>query len=55
MTFEQADAKLMMAYRAYFKARPELPPWREQFQIGLIEALAEYKGQTVTQIKVRII
>ena len=51
MKLEQVDAKLTMAYIAYFKARPEFPRWREEFQIGLIEAVAEDTGQTAKQIK----
>ena len=51
MTLEQANAKLTLAYRAYFKARPEFPKWREEFQIGLIEAVAEDTGRTAKQIK----
>ena len=51
MTLEQADAKLMMAYQAYFKARPEFHQWREEFQIGLIEVVAEDTGKTANQVK----
>ena len=54
MILEQADAKLTMAYRAYFKAQPEFLRWREEFQIGLIEAVVEDTGQIVKQIKVQI-
>ena len=54
MTLEQADEKLTLAYRAYFKAKPEFPTWREEFQIGLIEAIAEDTGTTVKQIKARM-
>ena len=54
MILEQADAKLTIAYRAYFKARPEFPQWREEFQIGLIEAVAEDTGRTAKQIKARM-
>ena len=42
---------LTMAYRTYFKAQPEFPQWREDFQIRLIEAVAEDTGQTAKQIK----
>ena len=54
MTLEQADAKLAMAYRAYFKTQPEFSQWRQEFQIGLIEAVAEDTGQTAKQIKVQM-
>ena len=54
MTLKQADDKLTLAYRAYFKAKPEFPTWREEFQIGLIEAIAEDTGTTVKQIKARM-
>ena len=54
MTLEQANAKLTMVYRAYFKARPEFEQWREEFQIGLIEAVAEDTVRTLKQIKVRM-
>ena len=50
---EQADAKLTMAYKAYFKARPEFPQQKE-FQIRLIEAVAEDTGQTAEQIKAQM-
>ena len=54
MTIAQADTKLAMAYRAYFKARPEFPKWREEFQIRLIEAVAEDTVKTAKQIKVQM-
>ena len=54
MTLEQANAKLTLVYQAYFKARPEIPKWREEFQIGLIEAVAEDTGRTVEKIKARM-
>ena len=49
MTLEQAGTKLTMAYRAYFKAQPEFPQWREEFQKGLIEAVAENTRQPAKQ------
>ena len=51
MTLEQADAKVTMAYRAYFKAQPEFPQWRKEFQIEFIKAVMEDTGQTAKQIK----
>ena len=54
ITLEQANAKLTLVYQAYFKARPEFPKWRQEFQIGLIKAVAEDTGRTVKQIKARI-
>ena len=54
MTLEQADAKLTMAYRAYFKAQPEFSQWREEFQIGLIEVVREDTGKTAKQLKVQM-
>lgn len=40
MTEETAKHKLKTAYQAYFHARPNLPKWREEFQVGLVQALA---------------
>ena len=54
ITLEQAIAKLTLAYQAYFKARPEFPTWRQEFQVGLIKAVAEDAGRTVKQIKARM-
>ena len=54
MTLEQMDAKLTIAYQAYFKARPGFPQWREEFQIGLIEAVAEDTGKTAKQVKAQM-
>ena len=54
ITLEQANAKLTLAYQAYFKARPEFPKWRQEFQVGLIEAVAEDTGQTAKQIKAQM-
>ena len=54
MTLEQADTNLMMAYRAYFKAQPEFPQWKEEFQIELIEAVTEDTGKTAKQIKAQM-
>ena len=54
MTLEQEDAKLTTVYRVYFKARPEFPQWREEFQIGLIEVVGEDTRQTAKQIKAQM-
>ena len=54
MTIAQAGAKLSLAYRAYYKARPMFPKWREEFQVGLIEAVAKDTGRTVQQVKDRL-
>ena len=51
LTIAQACAKLSLAYRAYFKARPQFPKWREEFQVGLIEAVAKDTGRTAQQVK----
>ena len=44
----------MIAYRAYFKARPEFPQWEEDFKVGLIEAVAEDTGKTAKQVKAQM-
>ena len=54
LTITQAGAKLTMAYQAYFKARLEFPKWREEFQVGLIEAVAKDTGKTAQQVKERM-
>ena len=54
LTIAQAGAKLTMAYQAYFKARPEFPKWREEFQVGLIEVVANDTGKTAQQVKDRM-
>ena len=54
MMLEQANTKLTMVYRAYFKVRPEFPQWREEFQIRLIEAVTEDTGRMAKQIKARM-
>ena len=54
LTIAQAGAKLTLAYRAYFKAQPEFPKWREEFQVGLIEAVANDTGKTTQQVKDRM-
>ena len=53
-TLKQADAKITMAYRAYFKAQLEFPQRREEFQVGLIEVVAEDTEKTAKQVKARM-
>ena len=40
MIEETVKRKLTTAYRAYFHARPNLPKWRDEFEVGLVQALA---------------
>ena len=54
MTLEQADAKLTIADRVYFNSQPEFPQWREEFQIGLIEAVPEDTAKTAKQVKAQM-
>ena len=51
---EQANAKLTKAYQSYFKARPTFPSLREEFQLGLIKALANDKVRSVAQVEAQM-
>ena len=54
VSVKQANAKLTKAFQAYFKARPTFPLQREEFQLGLIEALAKDKDRSVAQVEVQM-
>ena len=46
LSVKQANAKLTKAYQSYFKASPTFPLLREEFQLGLIEAVANDKDRS---------
>ena len=54
LSVKHAIEKLTETYQAYFKARPTFPLWREEFQLGLIEALAKDKDRSVAQVEAQM-
>ena len=54
LILEQAKTKLTNSYQAYFKARQTFPPWREEFQMGLIKALAKDKDRPIAQTEAQM-
>ena len=54
MSLEQTEGMLAMVYQVYFKAGPNLPKWREKFQLGLVHALAEDKEKSPAIIKAQM-
>ena len=54
MPLEQAEERLIMAYQPYFKARSNLPKWREEFQVGLVQVLAADQHKSMVVIKAQM-
>lgn len=50
MSYETVQRKLTAPYKAYNLAKPNLPKWREEFQVGLVQALASEKDRSTKLI-----
>ena len=54
MVEETVKHNLTTAYQAYFHARPNLPKWREEFQVGLVQVLASKRDKLPKVIMARM-
>ena len=50
MTHENFHHRISLAYKAYNLAKPNLPKWREEFQVSLVDALVSEKDQSPKEI-----
>ena len=46
MTQENIQHKFLSAYKDYNLAKPDLPKWKEEFQVSLVNALASAKHKS---------
>ena len=50
MSYETVQHKLPAAYEVYNLAEPNLPKWREDFQVSFVQALASEKERSAKPI-----